>query len=880
MKKLLIIDGNSILNRAYYGIRPLTAPDGTPTNAVYGFLNILLKHLDEESYDYLCVAFDVKEKTFRHKRYELYKAQRKPAPEDFLVQLPLMKEVLAAMNCMCMELPGYEADDIIGTVSKICDQNDVECNILTGDKDDLQLISDNTTVKLVVTRMGRTTTTDYHPEQFREKYGIEPSEFIDVKALMGDASDNIPGVAGVGEKTAMSLIQNYKNIDYIYEHIDELEIKEGVRNKLKNDRDNAYLSYELATIDRNAPIDFDFSAAVRGGYNESELAALFTRLNFRSFISKLKLDKAAEAAEATDTIEGIGKSADFKELISAARTAKKVAYTLSGNRLFIKPPKGDVIYADADKEDLKEFFGESEISKVGYDIKEDIIAVSEYGIDAPESPFRAMTFDVMLAAYILDPTQSSYPIDTLCTKYLSAYLDCDDSADGGEQLSMLDVIEPSSDKTQLIINRVYAIERLAEKMADEIEKNGQHYLYYDVELPLTEVLARLQLRGMYVDRDELTDFGRMLDDRINLLCDEIYFLAGEEFNINSPKQLGIILFEKLELPFGKKNKSGGYSTNAEILEKLRDKHEIVEKVLEYRQLAKLKSTYVTGLSSVVNPKTGRIHSHFNQTVTNTGRLSSTEPNLQNIPVRTPLGREIRKMFIAEKDGWTLIDADYSQIELRVLAHIADDSAMKQAFLDNEDIHTQTAATVFKTPVDEVTPLMRSRAKAVNFGIVYGIGAFSLAKDIGTSRAEAQQYIDEYLAHYGNVALYMNQVIESAKECGYITTVLGRRRYIPELSASSHQLRMFGERVAMNAPIQGSAADIIKIAMVNVDRRLAESGLSARLVLQVHDELIVESPEDEKDAAAAILKEEMEKAYKLSVPLIVDMNSGKSWYDTK
>lgn len=880
MKKLLIIDGNSILNRAYYGIRPLTAPDGTPTNAVYGFLNILLKHLDEESYDYLCVAFDVKEKTFRHKRYELYKAQRKPAPEDFLVQLPLMKEVLAAMNCMCMELPGYEADDIIGTVSKICDQSGVECNILTGDKDDLQLISDNTTVKLVVTRMGRTTTTDYHPEQFREKYGIEPSEFIDVKALMGDASDNIPGVAGVGEKTAMSLIQNYKNIDYIYEHIDELEIKEGVRNKLKNDRDNAYLSYELATIDRNAPIDFDFSAAVRGGYNESELAALFTRLNFRSFISKLKLDKATEAAEATDTIEGIGKSADFKDLISAARAAKKVAYTLSGNRLFIKPPKGDVIYADADKEDLKEFFGDSEISKVGYDIKEDIIAVSEYGIDAPESPFRAMTFDVMLAAYILDPTQSSYPIDTLCTKYLSAYLDCDDSADGGEQLSMLDVIEPSSDKTQLIINRVYAIERLAEKTADEIEKNGQHYLYYDVELPLTEVLARLQLRGMYVDRDELTDFGRMLDDRINLLCDEIYSLAGEEFNINSPKQLGVILFEKLELPFGKKNKSGGYSTNAEILEKLRDKHEIVEKVLEYRQLAKLKSTYVTGLSSVVNPKTGRIHSHFNQTVTNTGRLSSTEPNLQNIPVRTPLGREIRKMFIAEKDGWTLIDADYSQIELRVLAHIADDSAMKQAFLDNEDIHTQTAATVFKTPVDEVTPLMRSRAKAVNFGIVYGIGAFSLAKDIGTSRAEAQQYIDEYLAHYGNVALYMNQVIESAKECGYITTVLGRRRYIPELSASSHQLRMFGERVAMNAPIQGSAADIIKIAMVNVDRRLAESGLSARLVLQVHDELIVESPESEKDAAAAILKEEMEKAYKLSVPLIVDMNSGKSWYDTK
>lgn len=880
MKKLLIIDGNSILNRAYYGIRPLTAPDGTPTNAVYGFLNILLKHLDEESYDYLCVAFDVKEKTFRHKRYDLYKAQRKPAPEDFLVQLPLMKEVLAAMNCMCMELPGYEADDIIGTVSKICDRDGVECSILTGDKDDLQLISDNTTVKLVVTRMGKTTTTDYHPDLFREKYGIEPSEFIDVKALMGDASDNIPGVAGVGEKTAMSLIQSYKNIDYIYEHIDELEIKEGVRTKLKNDRENAYLSYELATIDRNAPVEFNFSDAVRGGYNESELAALFTRLNFRSFISKLRLENVDEAAKNTDTIEGIGKKVDFDTLISAARAAKKVAYTLGGDRLFIKPPECDALYADTDRDKLKEFFGDSEISKVGYDIKEDIISVSEYGITAPEGPFHSMTFDVMLAAYILDPTQSSYPIDTLCTKYLSAYLSCDDTPSGDEQLSMLDVIEPGSDKTQLIINRVYAIERLAEKMADEIEKNGQHSLYYDVELPLTEVLARLQLRGMYVDRDELSDFGQMLDDRINLLCDDIYSLAGEEFNINSPKQLGVILFEKLELPFGKKNKSGGYSTNADILEKLRDKHEIVEKVLEYRQLAKLKSTYVTGLSNVVNPKTGRIHSHFNQTVTNTGRLSSTEPNLQNIPVRTPLGREIRKMFIAEKDGWTLIDADYSQIELRVLAHIADDAAMKQAFLDNVDIHTQTAATVFKTSVDEVTPLMRSRAKAVNFGIVYGIGAFSLAKDIGSTRAEAQQYIDEYLAHYSNVALYMKQVIESAKECGYITTVLGRRRYIPELSASSHQLRMFGERVAMNAPIQGSAADIIKIAMVNVDRRLAESGLSARLVLQVHDELIVESPEDEKDAAAAILKEEMEKAYKLSVPLIVDMNSGKSWYDTK
>ncbi|MDO5311221.1 MAG: DNA polymerase I, partial [Clostridia bacterium] len=449
------------------------------------------------------------------------------------------------------------------------------------------------------------------------------------------------------------------------------------------------------------------------------------------------------------------------------------------------------------------------------------------------------------------------------------------------QISMTSLLgEAAADNGKASFDRLFAIEALAEKMADEIEENGQHSLYYDIELPLTEVLARLQLRGMYVDKAELTDFGKMLDERISERQAQIYAEAGEEFNINSPKQLGVILFEKLGLPYGKKTKKGTYSTNIDIMEKLRDKHPIVNMVLEYRQLTKLKSTYVTGLSNVVNPNTGRIHSHFNQMVTNTGRLSSTEPNLQNIPVRTELGREIRKMFIAEKDGRSLIDADYSQIELRVLAHIADDAAMKQAFLDNEDIHTQTAANVFNIPPEQVTPLMRSRAKAVNFGIVYGIGAFSLAQDIGTSRAEAQRYIDDYLAHYSGVAKYMREVVERAKEDGYITTVLGRRRYLPELKASSHLMRAFGERVAMNAPIQGSAADIIKIAMVNVDRRLKSEGLSAKLILQVHDELIVEAPDDEVDAASRILKEEMENAYKLSVPLVVDMNSGKSWYDTK
>lgn len=879
MKKLLIIDGNSILNRAYYGIRPLSAPDGTPTNAVYGFLNIMFKYLDEENPDYLCVAFDVKEKTFRHKRYELYKAQRKPAPEDFLVQLPLMKEVLQKMNCLCLEKPGYEADDIIGTVSAMCERGGIDCRILTGDKDDLQLCSDRTVVKLVITRMGKTDTTDYGEAEFKEKYGIEPNAFIDVKALMGDASDNIPGVKGIGEKTAMSLIQNYGSIEKIYENTDALEVTQSVRNKLSDGRDNAFLSYELATIDRSVPIEFEFDDAKRQPYNEAELAKLFTRLNFSSFIRKLGLEGKTAGGDSNSEvteISGEGEKTEFDSLLDAAHKAGRVSYLRDDQRLFIKPMNSDkAIYSDASSEEQKRFFADSEIEKVGFNIKEDMVALSDFGLDAKENNYEKMAFDVMLAAYILDPNQSDYRIDELCVKYLGAVLK---KSGGGDQISMAEVV--GGDDIKEKICEVLAIERLAEKMAEKLKENGQEKLYYDTELPLTEVLAQLQTRGMYIDRAALSDFGKMLESRIEKLCCEIYDMAGEKFNINSPKQLGVILFEKLELPYGKKNKSGGYSTNVDILEKLRSKHPIAEAVLDYRQLAKLQATYVTGLDNVVNPKTGRIHSHFNQTVTNTGRLSSTEPNLQNIPVRTELGREIRRMFAAEYDGWCLIDADYSQIELRVLAHIADDEAMKQAFKSGEDIHTQTAATVFGVEPDKVTPQMRSRAKAVNFGIVYGIGAFSLAQDIGTTRKEAQEYIDGYLAHYHKVSEYMSRTVEDAKKNGYITTILGRRRYIPELGSSSHNVRAFGERVAMNAPIQGSAADIIKIAMVNVYKRLKDEKLKARLVLQVHDELIVESPESEAEAAAQILKEEMENAYALSVPLKVDMNKGKTWYDTK
>lgn len=880
MKKLLIIDGNSILNRAYFGIRPLTAPDGTPTNAVYGFLNIMFKYLDEENPDYLCVAFDVKEKTFRHKKYDLYKAQRKPAPEDFLVQLPLIKEVLGEMNCLCLEKPGYEADDIIGTVSAMCEREGVECRILTGDKDDLQLCSDKTVVKLVITKMGRTDTTDYGIEEFREKYGIEPIEFIDVKALMGDSSDNIPGVKGIGEKTAMSLIQNYKSIDKIFEDTEALEVTPSVKKKLGEGKESAYLSYELATIDRNVPIEFKISDAERRGYNENELARLFARLNFSSFMKKLGLEakNVESTGESVSVINGEGDEVTFDKLIETARDAEEVSYRLDKDRIFVKPRgSARAVFAYADKDKKREFFKDKDIKKIGFDIKEDMISLLEIGIEAEEFDFENMSFDVMLAAYILDPNKSEYKLDELCVEYLNGVME-KSSGDSGDQISMLDAL--SADNSDEKLCEVFAIEMLAEKMAEKIKENGQEDLYYKIELPLTEVLANLQVRGMYIDREALLDFGKMLEERIEVLKSDIYEMAGEEFNINSPKQLGVILFDNMGLPFGKKNKSGGYSTNADVLEKLTEVHPIAKAVLDYRQLAKLQATYVTGLDGVVNPKTKRIHSHFNQTVTNTGRLSSTEPNLQNIPVRTELGREIRKMFAAEKEDWCLIDADYSQIELRVLAHIADDETMKEAFKSGVDIHTRTAATVFGVPEGEVTSRMRSRAKAVNFGIVYGIGAFSLAGDIGTTRKEAQDYIDGYLENFRSVDEYMKRTKEEAKTKGYITTVLGRRRYIPELASSNHNLRAFGERVAMNAPIQGSAADIIKIAMVNVYKRLKEEKLKAKLVLQVHDELIVESPKNEAERASAILKEEMENAYALSVPLDVDMNMGKTWYDTK
>lgn len=870
-KRLLIVDGNSILNRAYYGIRPLSAPDGTPTNAVYGFLNILLKYLEEETPDYLGVAFDLKAPTFRHKMFDDYKAQRKPAPDDFIVQISIMKEVLSAMDCKCIELEGYEADDIIGTVSKICDENDVSCSILTGDKDDLQLSSDNTVVKLVVTRMGNTTTTPYDYNAVIEKFGVTPSECIDVKGLAGDPSDNIPGVKGVGEKTAVSLIEKYQSIENIYDKIDEIEVTNSVRTKLKNDKDMAFLSKKLATIIRDVPIDFKFEDYKFEEPDEKKLSEIFIRLNFKSFLKRLNLKGVAEDERVIETISSDCEKIDIIGAEIMLKDADSVYYYLNSgmDKMYFSKDGKKVCCCTCDDNFLKSFFENERISKLGYDIKNDIIRLNDKNIK-----FNGIGFDVLIAAYINNPTRTKYDLDILCFDYLGMNMPSSNIEEDG-QISMDLGNEDSNDDAGVLA----AIIKLKNFFEADIKKNEQEDLYYKIELPLVEVLADMQITGMYVDKSELEKFGNMLKSRIEVLTSEIYDYAGEEFNINSPKQLGNILFEKLSLPHGKKTKSG-YSTNIDVLNKLMGEHPIIEDIMEYRTLTKLNSTYVDSLISIINPVTGRIHSSFNQTVTATGRISSTEPNLQNIPVRTDIGREIRKMFTAEGDNRVLVDADYSQIELRVLADISGDENMCGAFRNNIDIHRQTASQVFDVPLDEVDSTMRFRAKAVNFGIVYGIGAFSLAQDLKISRKEADQYIKHYLEHYPKVDEYMKNIVEKAKEDGYVTTMYNRRRYLPELKASNKITQAFGERVAMNAPIQGTAADIIKIAMVNVYNRLKREGLKSKLVLQVHDELIVEAVSDEKEAVERVVREEMQNAAKLKVPLIVDLNVGHSWYDTK
>ena len=848
--KLMILDGNSIVNRAFYGVRPLNAPDGRPTNAVYGFLAILQKLLEEQKPEAVCVSFDLKAPTFRHKEYEGYKAQRKAMPEELAEQIPMLKETLDAMGIRRYELEGYEADDILGTASAICERDGWDCVIVTGDKDSLQLISDKTSVCNVKTRMGQTETIVYTPERFREEYGFEPKLMVDLKALMGDSSDNIPGVPGVGEKTAMALVQNYGTIENIYAKLDSLDVKDGVKKKLAQGKDSAEKSYWLATIVRDVPLEFKPEENLWDRDYTPELYGIFKSLGFNKFIEKWGLEPGSVPAGNTQEAKGLEHCApltaeETEELIKAVKSAPWVAvYSLEGLDS-LEICDGEKVYEAAwnrcgeNYDRLLRAVFSPEVKKAGHNIKDLMGLLMKEGLST-----EGFVFDTALAAYLLEATESDYAPERISVRY------------AGRELSGAE-----------------AVFALYPTLDAKMKELGMEKLYYDIELPLCRVLSEMEESGFYVDRKALYDFGESLNAGINALQESIWSHAGHEFNINSPKQLGAVLFEELMLPYGKKTKTG-WSTNADVLEKLQDKHPIVKEVLDYRMLTKLKSTYAEGLLKVIS-QDGRIHTSFQMTVTATGRLSSTEPNLQNIPVRKELGAQIRNMFVAAP-GMMLVDADYSQIELRLLAHISGDQAMKEAFLSGEDFHTVTASKVFGVPVEQVTPTLRSRAKAVNFGIVYGISAFSLAQDIGVYTNEAKAYMDAYLERYHGVRDYMKNIVESAKEKGYVSTIYGRRRYLPELKSSNFNMRSFGERVALNMPVQGTAADIIKLAMVNVHRRLKETGLKARLILQVHDELIVECPGEEAEQVRDILTEEMENAAHLSVPLVAEAHIGHSW----
>ncbi len=844
--KLLAIDGNSIINRAFYGIKLLTTKDGRFTNAVYGFITILNRLREAEEPDGIAVAFDVKKPTFRHEKYAEYKAGRHATPPELLEQFAPLKEWLRAMGYAVIECEGFEADDILGTLATLCEKTGNQCVIATGDKDSLQLISDSVKVVLSATRMGAPEIISYDKAALFEKYGLTPEQMIELKALMGDSSDNIPGVAGIGEKTATDLISRFGSIDYIYEHLDELDIKAGVKAKLETGKESAFFSRWLGTICRTAPIDNDPESYRNKERDDAAVAELMTSLEFFKLMEKMgisptavkKADTPAEAKAFTEV---------SAEEFSAR--SKDTLYMVSSENGFGVCNGG--LCTEISKEKGLALIGNKNIAKGYYDYKN----IYKFAVSNGVYPENAV-FDSMLAGYVCNPSASSYDIERLAAEY-SAEVQ----------------IETENEAVRLAALNA----QVSKALETELEKTEQDKLFYDIELPLAAVLGDMELAGVLIDAEALKTHGILLSERIETLEKEIYDLIGYELNLNSPKQLGVALFEHLGLPCKKKTKSG-YSTNAEVLEELRDQHPAVALILKYRGLAKLKSTYCDSLLQSVAAD-GRIHSTFNQTETRTGRISSLEPNLQNIPVRTDEGKVFRKFFISD-EGKTLIDADYSQIELRVLAHMANDPVMCKAFSSGADIHTSTAAQVFGMPIEMVTPIMRSRAKAVNFGIVYGIGAFSLAKDIGVSNKEARDYISSYLNTFKGVDRFMNQSIENAKEKGYVTTLFGRRRYLPELSSSNHMLRSFGERVARNAPIQGTAADIIKIAMVNVFARLKAEQLDARLILQVHDELIIEAADESADKAAQILREEMENAVKMAVALTVDVNTGKSWYEAK
>lgn len=881
--KLMILDGNSIVNRAFYGIRMLNAPDGTPTNAVFGFLTIFRRLYELEQPQAVAVTFDRKEPTFRHLKYDGYKAQRKPMPEELAAQMPILKSVLDDMGILRMELAGWEADDLLGTVARKCEAENWQCSIVTGDKDSFQLITDQSHVIHVKSRMGKTETIDYSPDVFREEYGFDPIRMVDLKALMGDTSDNIPGVPGIGEKTALDLLHRFGSLEQIYTDVDALDVKPGVKKKLSEGKESAVLSFDLATIHCDAPIDFSPKDAIWEHDFQPGLYDRFLQLGFTKFIDQWGLKPTDDTPtpalfQGTCTSKLLLSETDVLQASDDLKQRKGAAYYWCEPELdyvVVHISEGDDAigyilrrdnYADDYNFALRALFDPA-IQKVGHHIKDIQRSLLTLGV-APEG----WVFDTALAAYLLDATAGSYDLNRLCVMYCGFEPYRGESEDA--QMSLLeDPAQNEAQKIGLWLSYAASLDCLREAMTPKLESLGMMKLYQEVELPLCPVLAKMENAGFLVDREALHDFGDGLTADIARLQESIWSHAGEEFNILSPKQLGHVLFDQLQLPAGKKTKTG-WSTNADVLEKLRGKHPIIEEILDYRTLTKLKSTYADGLLKEISDD-GRIHTSFQMTVTATGRLSSTEPNLQNIPIRRPQGAQIRRMFVASP-GKVLVDADYSQIELRLLAHISGDETMIRAFQSGEDIHAVTASQVFNVPLDEVTSLMRSRAKAVNFGIVYGISAFSLAQDIGVFQNEAKAYMDNYFAKYHGVREYMDAVRVQAKADGFVTTLFGRRRNLPEIKSSNFNMRSFGERVALNMPIQGTAADIIKLAMVRVDERLRKEGLEGRLLLQVHDELIVECPEAEEETVRKILKEEMEHVVNYSVPLIVDAKAGKTW----
>lgn len=853
--KLLVLDGNSILNRAFYGIKLLTTKDGFFTNAIYGFLTMFQKLKEDTNPDAVAIAFDLKAPTFRHKQYNEYKANRKGMPQELAMQLPVLKELLQYLGYKIVECEGYEADDILGTLSNVCNNTDNECIIATGDRDSLQLVSQNTTVRLMSTKMGKPIVTVYNEPKVLEDYKVTPTQLIDIKAIQGDSSDNIPGVKGIGQKGATDLVSRYNSLDYIYDNIDDLEITKGMRQKLIDSKDMAYLSYKLGTIVKNAPINKEINTYIRKQINEREVIKLMSRLEMFSLLEKMDLHTENIKQKNNDIPKKEIKAItinDLSELKNIINDIEKL-YLLceydSNSICTVAFINNDIIYIVTENSSIN-YIMKCNAEFYVYDCKK----IYNNGFEPN------VAFDAMLAAYLLNPSASDYNVKRLTEEY-----ECTMPA------------KCEYEEYSEIANNVAGFKSLCDILQSKIKENNQHNLLDDIEIPLAKVLNSMEKVGFYVDEEGIKSYEKELENIIDELQEKIYSFAGHEFNINSPKQLGNVLFEELGLPSGKKLKTG-YSTNAAVLEKLRYTYPIVENILQYRTLAKLKSTYCDGLLKVIG-KDGRIHSNFNQTETRTGRISSTEPNLQNIPVRTEIGKELRKFFKAKK-GCVLVDADYSQIELRVLAHISQDEIMIDAFKNNNDIHAITASQVFHMPLSMVTPIMRSRAKAVNFGIVYGIGAFSLSRSLEITRKEAAQYISNYLEKYKGVDNYMDRVVQQAREDGYVTTMFERRRYLPELVSSNHNLRAFGERVARNMPIQGTAADIIKIAMIRVQSRLKSENLDAKLILQIHDELIVEAPENEAKEVAEILTSEMENVVKLSVPLIAESSIGKTWYDAK